>query len=43
MNGCIELTKKEAEMKANFVKYVAMLIKKYGNLDINKNEEKEVA
>lgn len=41
MNENVDITK-EAQMKSDFVKYVAMLIRKYGNLD-KKNIEKEAA
>ena len=36
MNECIKLTPKQVELKKDFVRYVAMLIRKYGNLDNKK-------
>ena len=42
MNESIKLTQKQVELKNDFVKYVAMLIRKYGNIE-TKKKEKEVA
>lgn len=43
MNYEVKNTEKELELKDNFVKYVAMLIRKYGNLNKNNKNEKEAA
>ena len=43
MHDCINISQEETSKKTEFVKYIAMLIKKYGNLDIKKNQKKEAA